>query len=154
MEKVSVSRVFGSEIKELMRLLRSSGKECYIVGGAVRDFMLGREKLTDIDITTSLSVDELKHILNQSQIRFDDRAMRYGCLSVSSQKGRIQITSFRKDIRTFGRSADVKLVENIVEDAKRRDFTINAFYCSFNGEIIDPLGNLSHLEKKKVMLYR
>ena len=150
MKKVNIAKIFGSELKELMRLLRSSGKECYIVGGAVRDLLLGYEKFTDIDLTTSLSVEQLKQMFDQNQISFDDRALKYGCLSVSNQKRSFQITSFRKDIRTFGRAAEIELVENIEEDAKRRDFTINAFYCSYNGQIIDPLGNLEDLNKIKL----
>ena len=150
MENVNIAKIFGSEVKELMGLIRSTGKECYIVGGAVRDFLIGHKKFIDIDLTTSLSVESLIKIFKQNKIGFDDRAVRYNCLIVSTQKRSLQITSFRKDIRTFGRSADVKLVQDIEEDAKRRDFTINAFYCSFNGEIIDPLGNLEDLNNKKL----
>ena len=150
MKKVNVEKVFGSELKELMRLLSSSGKECYIVGGAVRDLLLGYKKFKDIDLTTSLSVEQLKQIFDQNQIRFDDRALKYGCLTVSNKKRNFQITSFRKDIRTFGRAADIEFVENIEEDAKRRDFTINAIYCSYSGQIIDPLGNLEDLNKIKL----
>ena len=150
MKKVNVEKVFGSELKELMRLLSSSGKECYIVGGAVRDLLLGYKKFKDIDLTTSLSVEQLKQIFDQNQIRFDDRALKYGCLTVRNKKRNFQITSFRKDIRTFGRAADIELVENIEEDAKRRDFTINSIYCSHSGEIIDPLGNLEDLNKIKL----
>ena len=150
MKKVNVEKVFGSELKELMRLLSSSGKECYIVGGAVRDLLLGYKKFKDIDLTTSLSVEQLKQMFDQNQIRFDDSALKYGCLTVSYQKRNFQITSFRKDIRTFGRAADIEFVENIEEDAKRRDFTINAIYCSYSGQIIDPLGNLEDLNKIKL----
>ena len=150
MKKVNVEKVFGSELKELMRLLSSSGKECYIVGGAVRDLLLGHRKFKDIDLTTSLSVEQLKQIFDQNQIRFDDRALKYGCLTVRNKKRNFQITSFRKDIRTFGRAADIEFVENIEEDAKRRDFTINAIYCSYSGQIIDPLGNLEDLNKIKL----
>ena len=150
MGNVKIAKIFGSEIKELMGLIRSTGKECYIVGGAVRDFLLGHKNFIDIDLTTSLSVASLIKIFKQNKIGFDDRAVRYNCLIVSTQKRSLQITSFRKDIRTFGRSADVELVQNIEEDAKRRDFTINAFYCSFNGEIIDPLGNLEDLNNKRL----
>ena len=150
MKKVNVEKVFGSELKELMRLLSSSGKECYIVGGAVRDLLLGYKKFKDIDLTTSLSVEQLKQIFDQNQIRFDDRALKYGCLTVRNKKRNFQITSFRKDIRTFGRAADIESVENIEEDAKRRDFTINAIYCSYSGQIIDPLGNLEDLNKIKL----
>ena len=151
MKKVSIEKIFGSELKEIMRLLRSSGKECYIVGGAIRDLLLGYEKFIDIDLTTSLSVEKMKKIFDQNKIRFDDRALKYGCLTISNQKKRtFQITSFRKDIQTFGRAADIELVENIEEDARRRDFTINAFYCSYDGQIIDPLGNLEDLNKIKL----
>ena len=150
MKKVSIEKIFGSELKEIMRLLRSSGKECYIVGGAIRDLLLGYEKFIDIDLTTSLSVEKMKQIFDRNKIRFDDRALKYGCLTISNQKRTFQITSFRKDIQTFGRAADIELVENIEEDAKRRDFTINAFYCSYDGQIIDPLGNLEDLNKIKL----
>merc|ERR1711991_765303 len=104
----------------------------------------------DIDLTTSSSVEQLKKILDQNQISFDDRALKYGCFTVSNRKRSFQITSFRKDIQTFGRAADIELVENIEEDAKRRDFTINAIYCSYDGQIIDPLGNLEDLNKIKL----
>jgi len=150
MKNVNVEKVFGLELKELMRLLSSSGKECYIVGGAVRDLLLGYKKFKDIDLTTSLSVEQLKQIFDQNQIRFDDRALKYGCLTVRNKKRNFQITSFRKDIRTFGRAADIEFVKNIEEDAKRRDFTINAIYCSYSGQIIDPLGNLEDLNKIKL----
>ena len=150
MEKVNIAKIFGSDVKDIMRLLNSSGKDCYIVGGAVRDLLLQHKELSDIDLTTPLRVEQLKQIFDINQIKFNDRALKYGSLTIRTQKRSLQITSFRKDIQTFGRSADVAHIENIEEDAKRRDFTINAFYCSYNGEIIDPLGNLKDLNKKKL----
>ncbi len=150
MEKINIEKVFGFEIKELMGLIRSSGKECYIVGGAVRDFLLGHKNFIDIDLTTPLSAEVLIKIFKKNRIKFDDRAIRYNCLTVRTQKKSVQITSFRKDIRTFGRSADIEIIDNIEEDAKRRDFTINAFYCSLDGEIVDPLGNLKDLNSKEL----
>ncbi len=150
MKKINIEKIFGPEIKELMGLIKSSGKECYIVGGAVRDFFLGHKNFTDIDLTTPLSVEILIEILKKNKIEFDDRAIRYNCLTVRTQKKSVQITSFRKDIRTFGRSADIEIIDSIEEDAKRRDFTINAFYCSLSGKIVDPLGNLKDLNNKEL----
>ena len=150
MGKVNIAKIFGSDVKDIMRLLNSSGKDCYIVGGAVRDLLLQHKELSDIDLTTPLRVEQLKQIFDINQIKVNDRALKYGSLTIRTQKRSLQITSFRKDIQTFGRSADVAHIENIEEDAKRRDFTINAFYCSYNGEIIDPLGNLKDLNKKKL----
>ena len=150
MEKVNIEKIFGSDVKDMMRLINSLGKEVYIVGGAVRDLLLEQKEIRDIDLTTPLRVEQLKQIFDLNQIKFNDRAIKYGSLTISTQKRSLKITSFRKDIQTFGRSADVAHIENIEEDAKRRDFTINAFYCSYNGEIIDPLGNIEHLNKKKL----
>ena len=150
MDKINIEKIFGSEIKELMGLISASGKECYIVGGAVRDFLLGDKDFIDIDLTTSLNVEALIKIFKRNKIQFDDRARRYNCLTIRAQKKNIQITSFRKDIRTFGRAADIEIIDNIEEDAKRRDFTINAFYCSLDGEIVDPLGNLKDVNNKEL----
>ena len=150
MGKVNIAKIFGPDVKDIMRLINSSGNDCYIVGGAVRDLLLQNKELSDIDLTTPLRVEQLKQIFDINQIKFNDRALKYGSLTIRTQKRSLQITSFRKDIQTFGRSADVAHIENIEEDAKRRDFTINAFYCSYNGEIIDPLGNLKDLNKKKL----
>ena len=150
MDKINIEKIFGSEIKDLMGLISTSGKECYIVGGAVRDFLLGDKDFIDVDLTTSLNVEVLIKIFKRNKIQFDDRASRYNCLTIRSQKKNIQITSFRKDIRTFGRAADIEIIDNIGEDAKRRDFTINAFYCSLDGEIVDPLGNLKDVNNKEL----
>ena len=150
MDKINIEKIFGSEIKELMGLISTSGKECYIVGGAVRDFLLGDKDFIDIDLTTSLNVEALIKIFKRNKIQFDDRASRYNCLTIRAQKKDIQITSFRKDIRTFGRAADIEIIDNIEEDAKRRDFTINALYCSLDGEIVDPLGNLKDVNNKEL----
>ena len=150
MDKINIEKIFGSEIKKLMGLISTSGKECYIVGGAVRDFLLGNKDFIDVDLTTSLNVEVLIKIFKRNKIQFDDRASRYNCLTIRAQKKNIQITSFRKDIRTFGRAADIEIIDNIGEDAKRRDFTINAFYCSLDGEIVDPLGNLKDVNNKEL----
>ena len=86
MDKIDIEKIFGSEIKELMELISLSGKECYIVGGAVRDFLLGHKNFIDIDLTTSLSIEALIKIFNKNKIEFDDRAIRYNCLTISAQK--------------------------------------------------------------------
>ena len=70
MRNVKIAKTFGSEIKELMGLIRSTGKECYIVGGAVRDFLLGHKAFVDIDLTTSLSVESLIKIFKQNKMFF------------------------------------------------------------------------------------
>ena len=70
MGKVNIAKIFGSDVKDIMRLLNSSGKDCYIVGGAVRDLLLQHKELSDIDLTTPLRVEQLKQILTKNQEKF------------------------------------------------------------------------------------
>ena len=86
MDKINIEKIFGSEIKKLMGLISASGKECYIVGGAVRDFLLGNKDFIDVDLTTSLNVEVLIKIFKRNKIQFDDRASRYNCLTIRAQK--------------------------------------------------------------------
>ena len=98
MDKINIEKIFGSEIKELMGLIRLSGKECYIVGGAVRDFLLGHKDFIDIDLTTSLNVEALIKIFKTNKIEFDDRASKYNCLTISAKK---KASKLRHSGKTF-----------------------------------------------------
>ncbi|MDC3067676.1 hypothetical protein OA005_00265 [Paracoccaceae bacterium] len=148
MKKLNVEALFGHEIKSLMSLVESINTKCYIVGGAVRDSLLENQRIKDVDLATSASIYNLKKLFQSKNIVFDDRAIKYGCLTVKIKGKSIQITSFRKDVETYGRSADINISDNILDDAKRRDFTINALYCSKDGVILDPLGNLDDVKVK------
>ena len=86
MGKVNIAKIFGSDVKDIMRLLNSSGKECYIVGGAVRDLLLQHKEFRDIDLTTPIRVEQLKQIFDINQIKFNDRALKYGSLTIRTQK--------------------------------------------------------------------
>ena len=86
MDKINIEKIFGPEIKKLMGLISTSGKECYIVGGAVRDFLLGDKDFIDVDLTTSLNVEALIKIFKRNKIQFDDRASRYNCLTIRAPK--------------------------------------------------------------------
>ena len=63
MKKVNIAKIFGAEVKELMCLLRSSGNECYVVGGAIRDLLLGQEKFTDVNLPNYLCVEKRNQLV-------------------------------------------------------------------------------------------
>ena len=69
----------------------------------------------------------------------------YGTVIIFVGKSEFQVTTFRSDIKTFGRKAIVKFTSKMKLDAKRRDFKMNSIYMTTSGEIIDPLGSLNDL---------
>ena len=119
------------------------------VGGCVRK-LLNKESVNDIDIATNLSPDELKNILRENNINFIETGITHGTITVVINKIKFEITTLRKDVSTDGRHANVEFISDWEEDAKRRDFTINAIYSDLKGEIYDPLGGLEDLENKIV----
>ncbi len=149
MKPINVKKVFGLEAFGLLELINSHELDCFIVGGALRNYFFGKV-FTDIDLATNGWPDEIIEILKKEGLEFDKRASKYGTLFVKFMKKRFQITSFRKDVETFGRSAKVKFSRDITDDAKRRDFTFNAIYCSKEGNLVDPLDSFEDLKKKKL----
>ena len=111
LKTLDVKNIFGSEAFYLMDLINKSDFECYIVGGALRNYFLGKS-LLDIDLATSAEPSEIIKILKEEALDFDERASEYGTLFVKIKKKRFELTSFRKDIETFGRSAKVLFCSN------------------------------------------
>jgi len=115
------------------------------VGGCVRK-LLKKELVNDIDIATSLTPNELKNILTEKKVFFIETGIAHGTITVVINEIKFEITTLRKDVSTDGRHANVEFISDWEEDAKRRDFTINAIYSDLKGEIYDPLGGLKDLK--------
>ena len=139
------------EVKSIFSVLenKDKGNKLMLVGGCVRK-LLKKELVNDIDIATNLSPDELKNILRENNINFIETGITHGTITVVINKIKFEITTLRKDVSTDGRHANVEFISDWEEDAKRRDFTINAIYSDLKGEIYDPLGGLEDLENKIV----
>ena len=121
---------------KFIKEINSHGYESYIVGGFVRDYLLGIES-HDIDIATNATPKEIKEIFEDSCLPAED----YGSVTVISKGIRFEITTFRKDISYINnrRPAEVKYIDNLKDDLLRRDFTINAICMDESGQIIDLL---------------
>ena len=139
------------EVKSIFSVLENQdkGNKLMFVGGCVRK-LLKKELVNDIDIATNLSPDELKNILRENNINFIETGIAHGTITVVINEIKFEITTLRKDVSTDGRHANVEFISDWEEDAKRRDFTINAIYSDLKGEIYDPLGGLKDLENKIV----
>lgn len=115
------------------------------VGGAVRDWLLGRP-VTDIDIATSLPPAIVIDRLKASDIRVIPTGVDHGTVTALLGSRAFEITTLRRDVETDGRHARVAFTADWAEDAARRDFTMNALYADPDGAIYDLTGGLNDLE--------
>ena len=121
----------------------------FVVGGAIRDALLNRE-ITDIDFATPLEPKTITEILNKENIKFIDVGIDHGTVTAIINERKFEITTFRNDIFTDGRHAQVSFSNSLEEDALRRDFTINAMYLDKSGNLIDPTDGKKDLENRVV----
>lgn len=121
----------------------------YVVGGSIRDALLNKE-ITDIDFATSLKPKTITEILNKENIKFIDVGIDHGTVTAIINERKFEITTFRNDIFTDGRHAQVSFSNSLEEDALRRDFTINAMYLDKGGNLIDPKDGKTDLENRVV----
>lgn len=117
-----------------------------IVGGAVRNY-LANKKINDFDLSTKLTPEESIELLRKNGIKFATVGINFGTIiAIINGKG-FEITTTRKDIKTDGRHAVVEFTRDFKIDAKRRDFTFNAIYLDFNGNVYDYFDGISDLRK-------
>ena len=119
----------------LFRAFEQNGYELFIVGGAVRDHLLGKES-KDIDFATDATPTQICDMFPKLINPLTNNSSQFGTVFLNWNDEGIEITTFRKDI-TRGRKPQTSFTKDIREDAKRRDFTINALYADKDGEIID-----------------
>ena len=138
-----------ANLRRVLSVLSANGAEAYMVGGCVRNSLLGRD-ISDIDIATSLKPQETLDYARKAGIKAIPTGADHGTITLVENDDTFEVTTFRKDIDTNGRQATVVFSDRLEEDAKRRDFTINALYADLEGKVIDPLGGLEDLKKRRL----
>ena len=139
-----------SDVAQVFDLFETYQKNSiFVVGGSIRDALLNRE-ITDIDFATSLEPKTITKILNKENIKFIDVGIDHGTVTAIINGRKFEITTFRNDIFTDGRHAQVSFSNSLEEDALRRDFTINAMYLDKGGNLIDPKDGKTDLENRVV----
>jgi len=138
--------VSNQEIKELFKSFNSysDNAELRFVGGCVRKLISG-EKVDDIDLSTNLKPENVIEVLKKNNINFYETGIEHGTITAVINKRSFEITTLRKDIRTDGRHAQVEYTDNWLEDASRRDFTINSIYSDLDGNLFDPFNGRKDL---------
>lgn len=130
-------------------LLDRDGEEARIVGGAVRNALMGLP-VADIDITTTATPDVVIKRAADAGLRALPTGIDHGTVTLLVDHKPFEITTLREDIDTDGRHATVKFGRDFSHDAQRRDFTMNALYARADGTIEDYVGGLADLAARRV----
>ncbi len=131
----------------IIRVLTEAGFEAYIVGGCVRDALLGRQA-SDWDITTNARPDQVKALFPRTV----DTGIRHGTVTVLSGREGFEITTYRIDgeYEDGRRPREVMFTPSLLEDLRRRDFTVNAMAYNEKDGLIDVFDGLGDLERRMI----
>ena len=135
--------------EQIIQAYKEAGFETRYVGGCVRDSLLQRP-VKDIDLATTALPQQSQDILQKHHIKVIPTGMAHGTVTAVIDQHSFEITTLRRDKDTDGRHATIEYSESWEEDAKRRDFTINALSANSNGEIFDYTDGLKDIEAKKL----
>ena len=138
--------IFTNEIKFLFGILLNGHDEVRLVGGCVRNYILGR-KINDYDLATKYKPEELINIFEKNNVKYYKSGIDFGTITAIINGKSFEITTLRKDIKPDGRHTLVEFTDNYEIDAARRDFTINALYCDINCNIYDYFNGISDIKK-------
>lgn len=135
------------DVNQIIKTIESAGLEAYVVGGGVRDSLLGMEP-EDWDIATSGTIEELLKLLPQAQVIGE----KYGVIRISTEKRQIEVATFRKEgiYSDHRRPDEVVFTHDIKEDLQRRDFTVNAIAGHPDKGLVDPYGGVKDIKARLI----
>ncbi|MEM9912437.1 MAG: CCA tRNA nucleotidyltransferase [Pseudomonadota bacterium] len=147
--KLSGAWIEDPAVQDICRMLEEGGHRALLVGGCVRNALMG-EPVSDIDIATDARPDRVLALAKQGERKAVATGLEHGTVTVVEGGCGFEITTFRKDVETDGRHAVVAFADDVESDASRRDFTMNALYSTPDGTVIDPLGGLPDLTARRI----
>ncbi|AUX77139.1 CCA tRNA nucleotidyltransferase [Sinorhizobium fredii] len=136
-----------ASLRRVFELLNAEGGEVRVVGGAVRNSLLGLP-VGDVDLATTWQPEDVVARAESAGIKAVPTGIEHGTVTLVIDGIPHEVTTLRRDVATDGRRAEVAFGTDWKADAERRDFTINALYADAGGEIFDYVGGLSDIESR------
>jgi poly(A) polymerase len=137
------------EVARLLGLLDRDGEHARVVGGAVRNALLG-VAVDEIDIATTAVPNEVVRRVDAAGWKAVPTGIDHGTVTVVIDGRPFEVTTLRQDVETYGRKAKVIFGRDWKADAERRDFTINALSAAANGEVYDYVGGIADIAARRV----
>lgn len=132
------------DLQRILSVLIAGGHQALIVGGAVRNALIGAP-LSDWDLSTDALPSETTALAEAAGLKAIPTGAEHGTITIVVNGRPFEVTTFRRDVETDGRRAVVAYSKDIRDDAQRRDFTMNALYATPDGTVIDPVGGMADL---------
>ncbi len=147
MERKRMKITLPEKVNFIIDTITEAGFEAFAVGGCIRDSILGREP-DDWDITTSARPEQVKSLFR----RTIDTGIEHGTVTVMLEKEGFEVTTYRIDgeYEDSRHPREVTFTANLVEDLKRRDFTINAMAYNETAGLVDVFGGIQDIERKTI----
>ncbi len=136
-------------LRILFDLLDTGGEEARVVGGAVRNALMGLP-VGEIDIATTAVPDEVMRRATAAGIKAVPTGVAHGTVTLVIDGKPFEVTTLREDVETFGRKANVAFGRDWITDAQRRDFTINGLSLSADGVVHDHVDGLTDIATRRV----
>ena len=136
-------------VARLLAVLDRDGEQARVVGGAVRNALLG-EPIGDVDLATTAVPEEVTRRASAAGFKVVPTGIEHGTVTVVIEGRPFEVTTLRQDVETYGRHAKVAFGRDWTADAQRRDFTINALTATADGTVFDHVGGLSDIEARRV----
>jgi poly(A) polymerase len=136
-------------LARLLAVLDRDGESARVVGGAVRNALMG-EPVHEIDVATTAVPDEVSRRATQAGFKPVPTGIDHGTITVVIEGQPFEVTTLRQDVETFGRKAKVAFGRDWRADAERRDFTMNALSLSPDGTVHDYVGGLGDIAARRV----
>ncbi|MET4068897.1 poly(A) polymerase [Bradyrhizobium sp. S3.2.6] len=133
----------------VLQLLNADGEEARVVGGTVRNALLGLPP-GDTDIATTARPDEVVRRAKAAGIKCVPTGIDHGTVTLVIDSVPYEVTTLREDTETFGRKARVAFGRDWVKDAERRDFTMNGLSVDANGVVYDYVGGIADARARRV----
>ncbi|EAR53067.1 polyA polymerase family protein [Oceanicola granulosus HTCC2516] len=130
-------------------LLTDAGYQAWFVGGCVRNALIGAP-VSDLDLATNAHPERVLALAEAAGLKAIPTGIAHGTVTLVVEGAPYEVTTFRRDVETDGRRAVVAFADSLEEDARRRDFTMNALYAAPDGTIADPIGGLPDLRRRQV----
>jgi tRNA nucleotidyltransferase/poly(A) polymerase len=137
------------ETQAVFDALQAHGIETRAVGGAVRNTLLGLT-VTEVDLATTAVPEEVMALAVKAGLKAVPTGIDHGTVTLVASGVPLEVTTLRRDVETFGRHARIAYTKDWEEDARRRDFTLNALYADRDGRVFDPLGGYADLRAGQV----
>ncbi len=149
MTKAAAALLDATALRTILKMLNAGGEEARLVGGAVRNALLGRA-VREYDIATTATPDVVVARAKAAGLRSVPTGIAHGTVTVIVEAEPFEVTTLREDVETDGRHAVIRFGRDFAQDALRRDFTINALSLDLSGRVHDYTGGLVDIAARRV----